>query len=97
MRSPQTQARPVWQLGGKINGPLYNHMVRNETIAAYKKQHHRVWMPAICAAISQNVAIQGMMLGDNTRALMLVGPSQLAWNRAPRKIKHNEIKRRIWR
>ena len=96
MRPPITQKRPVWTLGEKINGPLYNHQVRNETIAAYKRQHHRTWMPAICAAISQNVAIQGMMLGDNTRALMLVGPSQLAWNRAPKKIKISTVKKRIW-
>jgi hypothetical protein len=99
---PQRWGRVVWTLGGKINQSFRNFLNSRyiyeqfsfEGRTAEDSLSKKMWSPKIFTAIMMSVSSLGLYMTPSGAAVLAIQPSQLAWNRPPRKLKReNKMKR----
>jgi len=94
-RKPQGWFRNIWTLGGKINQTLRHFENSNYILQQFSSEGQnlndplskKMWSPKIFTAIMMSVSSLGLYMTPSGAAVLSIQPSQLAWNRTPRKLK----------
>ncbi len=99
---PQGWNRIIWTLGGKINQSFRNFLncryIYQQFISEgnFNKDSlsRKIWSNKIFSAIMMSVSSLGLYMTPNGAAVLTIQPSQLAWNRPPRKLKRKNAKKK---
>jgi len=99
---PQGWGRSIWSLGGKYNQSLRNFLNCRYIYQQFQYEgslnqdalSRKMWSTKIFTAIMMSVSSLGLYMTPGGAAVLTIQPSQLAWNRSPRKLKRKNSKKR---